>query len=522
MNMKHIKRNRAFGRAHSARRGGVLAFVVIAVLAVATLSAGLLQVSSSMTKRQVSNTNIKLAFYMAETGLAEAYQGLAVGRTGNVGTQAVPAALGNGLFWVEATDRPDGTISLDSTGMVGNGSAQLSLVVEPRLSSVAALGVFADAALDITSGVTADGYDSGASDYETQERGLVSIGGGVGGLLGQVGPVTTTQVPLGKLGSNGPVTVTGSSENPTVIDGDISPGCGETVTTTGDVTINGSTAAAECAVVLPPVTVPTFPSCSSISESGPVPLVVLPGQYQMASLLASAGGEVVLTGPASVVLDQLEILDGGKLSFDTSGGPVQLFVNDHIDFELGSVVTTSSQNAWEVTLQVPGTLLRTGTLAATSQFYGVIYAPDADLRVEAPFEMHGSLVGESLSFVGPVQLHYDQHLDEMAEELALPKLISWRIIELKNPSGLSRVMDPFTFLGVAKGACPAPRDAHEDVLLDIKYDPLIGPTTTYVGPESGFNWNGVSKVYSITRDGTRVSPDGGGLMDLGSLMPKGP
>ena len=534
------KRNRAAtgGRTRS-RRGGVLAFVVMAVLAVATLSAGMLQVSSAMTKRQVSNTNMKLAFYMAETGLAESYQGLSIGKTGNVGSPAAPAALGNGLFWVEATENLDGTVTLDSTGMLGNGRAELSLVVERRLTSVASLGVFADGGINIGPGMSLDGYDSGASAYEqeVQHQLIQSLGSGIGeatgGLIGGTGPIGGTllgttealltqpsvDLPMGRLGSNSSINVVGDVNAPTVIDGNLIPGPGEAVVTTGDVTINGTSAPAKHATTLPAITAPTFTPSSSINHSGLIPHLILPGQHQMPLLQTNSGAEVVIQGPATVVLDELRVLQGSTLSFDTTGGAVHLYVKDLLDFEQGSAVNTSSQKAWEVTIQVPGTMLDTATLAATSQFYGLIYGPQAVFQIESPFEYFGSIVADELNFVGPVQMHYDEHLEEIAEELALPRLVSWRIVQLSNPLDLSKVMDPFTLLGLDRDTCPGPAASHEDQNLEVFYVPAGGGAeTSYVGPESGFDWSLVDDVSSIIRDGVKIDPDGGGLAELGSAL----
>ena len=141
-----------------------------------------------------------------------------------MGTENLPARFANGLFWVVATENADGTVTLDSTGMVGNGRAELSLVVEPRLASVASLGVFADGALAIQPGTIVDGYDSGASEYEKAVKSGIG-GGGLGG-LGLGGLTGPAPEPLGKLGANGPIQASGTKAAPTVIDGDLTPGPG--------------------------------------------------------------------------------------------------------------------------------------------------------------------------------------------------------------------------------------------------------------------------------------------------------
>ena len=513
--------------ARAPRRGGVLALVVLAVLAVATLSAGLLQVGNAVHHRQDSSTNVKLAFYMAEAGLAEAYQGLSIGKTGNVGTENLPARLGNGLFWVEATENADGTVTLESTGMIRNGRAELSLVVEPRLTSVASLGVFADDKLSIQPGMLIDGYDSGATEYEQTLQlpllggGLeVGLGGGLGGLgLGGLGlgGAGAAPAPLGKLGANDDIEVSGTKAAPTVIHGDLTPGPGKSVTTTGKVTINGSTLPAEADVELPSPSLPTCAPSAGVDHAGAVPHVILAGSYQMPFLRAGSGAEVVIQGPATLVLGELSLASSAGLTFDTASGSIEIFVTELLSLEAGTTVASTTQNAWEVSIQVPEGMSEPVLLAASGQFYGVIYAPGSDVEVRAPFEVFGSLVGEELTFVGPVKLHFDRHLEELAQELALPRVVSWRILSLSNPPELSQVMDPFTYVGVAPAACPLPGEAHEDQMITVKYKLLGGLLTlTYNGLESAFDWSLVGEVVSLVRGGLAVNPKGGGLSKLAS------
>lgn len=515
------------------RRGGVLALAVLAVLAVATLSASMLQLSGATTRRQVSNTNLKLAFYAAEAGLAEAYQGVSIGKTGNVGTGLAPARFGNGLFWVEATHHADGTITLRSTGMVGNGSAELSLVVEPRLASVAALGLFADEGLQLGPGASVDGYDSGAGEYELSLGGAgplpgvsVSTGGLLGGVLGELeeGLESTTGIrvtdhavePRGKLGSNRDVTLTGTRSSPVVVDGDVQPGPEHLVVTNDHATVEGSTAPAELPTALPAVTAPSFPPSSGVDHAGAVPYVFLPGQHQLPYLRAAPSAQLVIQGPATLVVERLQLKPGAQLLFDTTSGAIDLFVLSQLDWQPGSEVVTSSERAWELTIQVPGELEQPARLAASGELYGIVYAPQAALQVDSSLEVFGTLVGRTLDLQGPVRVHFDRHLEELAEELALPRTVSWRIVELSNPLGLTQVMDPFRFLGVTRDDLRDPAAAHADQLLDVTYEVLPGVRLTYSGLESDFDWRLVTLVHSITRDGVRVAPDGGGLAEITS------
>ncbi|MCP3914748.1 MAG: hypothetical protein GY711_04210 [bacterium] len=144
---------------------------LIAVTVVSMLAAAFLQVSTATTRLQVQETENARAFYLAEAGLSEAYQGLRVGRKGQIGSATAPARYGNGLLWVDATEQLDGRVRLESTGMCGTGRATLALVVEPMEIP---LGFFSDEDLTIESVLLVDGYDSSERTYDEEVASLSS------------------------------------------------------------------------------------------------------------------------------------------------------------------------------------------------------------------------------------------------------------------------------------------------------------------------------------------------------------
>ncbi|MEM7518447.1 MAG: hypothetical protein AAF368_16180, partial [Planctomycetota bacterium] len=248
--------NRRFRRAAASRRGGALLFSVIAISIVAGLAAASFQLTVATTQRQAGAVQQRTALYLAEAGLAEAYAGLMQGRTGNVGSEQEPASFGDGLFWVEATPRTDGTTQLESHGMVTGGMAKLSLVVEPGGISVAALGVFSSQPLDVPAGSTLDGYDSRVGAYIPGEGMTLGI--------------------EGRLGSNGDVQISGTVAEPTLIQGDIIAGPSSSVTIGANVVVEGDSGAAYQEVNLPAAEIPTMPAARGTDYAGIVPLVLRP------------------------------------------------------------------------------------------------------------------------------------------------------------------------------------------------------------------------------------------------------
>lgn len=501
MKTNHTLRISRDGLPGGPRDGGVLALAMIVVLTIAALAAGMLQLSGAVTKRQASAVNTKLSFYMAESGLSEAYAGLVAGRTGNVGSELAPVAFGEGLFWVVATENVDGTTTLQSTGRVGNGRAVLSFVVDRETSSVGSLGFFGADNLVIGPGVSIDAFDSQAVEVE-EEQGLL------GELLplGERDPAPEAPSTLGRLASNGSVTIQGTEAAPVTIDGNVSSGPSGTVEVRGAVTISGTTGTSMAAVELPAVEVPAHTLEPAVTVQSPTPYTILPGQTALDSLIVEGDSEVIVEGPVTLVLGTLHVKPGAQVTFDSTNGEISVYVLNNLKLEAGSQVMTTAEDAGSVSVQVPGATARPILLAATSEFKGVIYAPEASVRVLEPFEVYGSLVGNTLEFVGAVQMHYDVYLDALAAELGLPTIVSWRILELSNPS-LAVQMDPFTAMGLDRNALSKPSDGHKDQTISIRYKLSNGTDQGYTGLESLFEWSVVDKVTSLTRDGVEVDVD---------------
>jgi hypothetical protein len=141
----------------------VLAVTLVAVTAVA--AGAILALSSATSGRQSAAVDNKRSFYLAEAGLSEAYAGLGAGFTGHLGTSDEPAAIGDGLVWVEAQLLDEQHLRLRSSALCGKGQAALEMVVERVELPV---GFFSDEAVDVDAPFLLDGYDSGEGSYADQ------------------------------------------------------------------------------------------------------------------------------------------------------------------------------------------------------------------------------------------------------------------------------------------------------------------------------------------------------------------
>lgn len=144
------------------RAGNALVLALLVVTTVAALGAGFMHITSSLATRQSVGIDSQRAFYIAEAGLAEGFQAVRIGRSGEIGSIVAPARFGDGLVWVTATDTVGEQVRLESTALCGTGRASLALILEPVDQP---LGFFADEDLTITSVLLVDGYDSNVAPY---------------------------------------------------------------------------------------------------------------------------------------------------------------------------------------------------------------------------------------------------------------------------------------------------------------------------------------------------------------------
>lgn len=461
---------RATGRE---RRGGALVLSVVAVLVVSILAASFLELATSITRRMGSASDTMQALYLAEAGLTEAYTGLAVAKTGNVGSEAQPVAYGGGLFWVEATRHPSGMVELESTAMFGTGRMKLGLVCEPVDFNVSSLGFFTEENLRVNPGALIDSFDSSQGSYQDQ--------------------IGTPLNNLAIVGSNDDISIAAGDK----VFGSVTYGPNGKLTLGQDAVVTGSKTARQQLEQLPPIEVPQFPSSGSLVHGGRVPLIVPPGEVAYKSLEVGSGSTLILKGPLTIVADDVSVRKDAELVFDTTDGEIILHATGSFDLATDSIVTTSTQKPSDSIVMI--SCDKDVSFGSTSKFFGFIYAPDARVHCASSFEIFGGLVCEELQLAAGGQLHYDLALVARLVSL-LPRMYSWRVIDIPVEYAADH-LDPFRVMGVDPTNLPTPALGHEDQFLEISYLDQSGTRRTYSGMESDFDWSIARELLSGVRDG---------------------
>lgn len=471
-----------------ARRGGALVAALLMVMAMAVLCTSLVQLSAARSRSRMDLSDEKRAFYLAEAGLSEGLYALRVGKNGNVGTPTEPAALGRGVFWVAAEDVGAGMTRLASTGLCGSGRASLELVVGRDLISVGSLGLFGDSSVAVGEDVLLDAFDSREGPYL---------------------PVGSR--PRCKLMSNGDISIGLLSGEGVLVDGDVTPGPGGSLQMGDGVTVTGVTVPSEQRAILPGVEVPQLTSTGDLTVPSRTIHSLPQGEQRYGRLVVSALSKLAVRGPATLVVESLEVEQGAWLSVDTTGGPVTIYATGHLDLQGGSNLECSNPDPASFALIVPAAPAdRDGDgvpdspvrLESAGKLHGSIYAPRSEVAIPAGLELFGSVAAGQVLFRDGARVHFDSALVDIAGSVpGTPRALAWAVAPLPDEPIVRKRLDPLLQLDLAGVDPLAPIDAHEpvDYYLVLTFIDVNGVLQSYSGLESIFDWDRVRSVLTLAR-----------------------
>ncbi len=204
----------------------------------------------------------------------------------------------------------------------------------------------------------------------------------------------------GNICSNSSISLSGGS---TIVNGNATPGIGDTVSASGGSSVTGTTTAETTALSEPAVNTSGAAASNNnanipLSQQGKNPI---DGQGDF----TLQGGDY-LTLPAGTYYFAKLTLGGG--STITVNAAVVIYTTGDVDISGGSVAnTTSIPSNFVLDSSTTGKV----TISGSSQMYGIVYAPAADItRSGGSSDFFGSMVGKSLTLSGGGGLHYDTAL----------------------------------------------------------------------------------------------------------------
>ncbi len=173
---------------------------------------------------------------------------------------------------------------------------------------------------------------------------------------------------------------------------------GGTLTQGTFATINGATTHGGPVVppAYAPITLPAgrdlTPGVNNITLSNFQDISLLPGTY--GNLVFASGNTVSLSAGQYVFADISNSFSLNHLSFDTSGGPINLYVDDDFDFNLVQDVNgeplfvggnPDPNNAFDIFMEVAG------SFTSSTDIYGTVFAPNGDITLNSFSEVTGRL-----------------------------------------------------------------------------------------------------------------------------------
>jgi hypothetical protein len=372
----------------------VLFLCAFLLIMLASMAALFVRVNQDVLRERGRSRAEMSAFYAAESAVNEAVMDMRSSGVVDAGTEDVPRALGALRYWVEQTSLGSNMFSLLGTGTDGLVVQQVELVVRRVPDGLFQFAAFGEEFVLLDSDAFVDSYDSTVGTYAAQ----VEAGDDFANEAGDTR-------------SNGDITLDANSS----IHGDATPGFDNIVDDASPQSfVSGSTAPAEDDLVLEPIDVPVIALTGSIDLNSNDGMSLAAGTYHYSSVLVRKG-TLTVHGPATLVIDDLELRSNCGISIDTSAGPVEIHGTGDFELRSNSSFASIAQHARDVSVYLSGDNIDgspSSTIAwnSNASFVGAIYAPDADIVVESNFELFGAVIAERLTLNSNARLHFDEDL----------------------------------------------------------------------------------------------------------------
>ena len=407
-------------KANPSERGSGLALIILAVAGLAALSATMVTVSLGSHREQSAELRKSQAGYICQAGLSQAMYQLQRGQTGGVGSEHNPSSWGGGRFWVNASSGGTNITVLDAVGTDNGATVHQQLVVRGVPTNMWTRALFGKDSVSLDSTVKVDSYNSTLGTYASQVSGA-----------GANAHARTN----GSVGSNGNI----SAGSATKIWGNATPGPGHTVSL-HEASVSGSTTAATSMVTFPPIAVPTYTAKGALSATSNK--TIPSGNWTYTNVSVSENKVLTITGPANVVISNLTMVSNSNISINDTNGPVTLTIIDNVKLDSNSNIIPLSKNPANLRINMLSdnvadpevvVALDTVSISSNSTIYGVIYAPEARIRLDSNFTLYGALMARELSLDSNCKFHFDENLlSAMASGGVTYETLAWREVSHSN------------------------------------------------------------------------------------------
>jgi hypothetical protein len=425
----------ALAHSRASQRGSTLSMALLLVMSAALVSVVTLQRGLQQWKDQATSSSEKLAFYMAEAGLADAIDDVRSGGSGNIGTSELPAAYGSGAFWVETVTDAHGVVHVTSTGLYDRTAHRLTQAIrKPRLP-LGDYGFFGSAGVSVGEDVTIEALDLGGE--EAAGSGGQSGGTTPGVRIALPEPPPVAQLGgLNLLGSDGAIELLAGSE----VLGSVLAGPDALIDNVYGALVSGSMLPTDVVHALPDIAMPVVSNTAglTLAQNSSVSLGATTHEY--GAIFLNRRSRLTIVGPASLYASTLIVENGAVLALDTTNGPVHLYVDKHLGLRAGSKVTNSSGDASDAVFLVNARGAANHDAVAddeepvewftTQPFVGTLYAPYASVAIPADVSFQGSINALKLSIGDRSHMLFDPRVLDVDLFARDYEFLSWRVLEI--------------------------------------------------------------------------------------------
>ncbi|MAG56108.1 MAG: hypothetical protein CMJ83_07445 [Planctomycetes bacterium] len=418
------------------------------IVILAAMAAAFLSIAFYDNKEHLAAAHRMKAFYIAEAGLNDAISQIRAGRRGDLGAEDAQISFDNGGYWVVAVDT-GGIWTLVATGTYGNQRQGIEGIVgsggeEEGFYTGAGMG---EVQTDVENDSVTDSYDSAQGTYFSQQTNNMNG--------------TPYANNKGHVTSNGPITMGPDSK----IFGDAKPGMLSSLILAGGF-VDGSTVPRLDDAMLPTIVLPDTASLPSTNfDIKDVTMTVPAGDYHHSKFKVHGNSNLTIEGPATFVVDEIDLHDNAVVSIDATGGPVYFYSTGKVKFHGNAEMGSASGRPRDLLIFInldnhtgfesdpegrPGKGIK---IRGNSEVTGVLYAPNGVVTVKDDGVLFGTAYGKKLRIKNDGKIHYDEALKRILNlGTGTGKATSWPAGS--GGGGGENVLSLLSWRAVAPGSAP--------------------------------------------------------------------
>jgi hypothetical protein len=371
---------------NSQRHGSAVPLVLIAVMILLAMGVGLLTLGMNGRIYSIRTASDIAARCAADAGMTKAlYEMNEKLKVKPWNDSSLPEATNeslpycNAVFSYTVTGNPGDGYTIEAVGTSGNAERKVVCVLKPQ--GPFEFAVFGDEGAELKNSALVDWYNFGADDE------------------------------ILKVGTNSVASGAFILKNSSTINGDVVVGVGgnpDVVIDDFGATITGETRALREANVLPSITVP--PWLESLPSGGTIQnntTVTNSAKYSDINLKNSKtlliDGDIALYITGEIILG-----NSAEIQIDNDASLI-LYLGGNFEGKNSSTINNLTQNAKKLQIYCLDSC-ENMVFKNISDFYGVIYAPDAEVIMDNSANLYGAVVARTFEQKNSAALNYDASL----------------------------------------------------------------------------------------------------------------